>query len=256
MLIKRLVNLFFVTIFSLLFVTACDNNNIVLSDLSEQQANHTLAVLHQYNINAKKSGSLKTGYSVSVDKNETTTALSIINQYQLPLQSELQISQAFSNDSLVSSPGIDRAKLIAIQEQRIEQSLKIIDKVVNAKVNISFPIDVSDITDSQFTEHASVLITYQGNIDDNLFVDRIKLLIKNSLDNIQFKNISVVLFPAQKIQYISPVTYQTSLIGERVVIIAIVIFLSIFILAVSFIFFRKKIYHAEHSSKLEDSIDN
>lgn len=237
---KRLTRLFIVAISSLVFVTGCDNNSVVLSHLSEEQANHALAILHQYNISASKAGSLKSGYSVTVENNQDTAALSIINQYQLPMQSELQLNQAFSNDSLVSSPELERAKLISLQEQRIEQSLKIIDKVINAKVNISFPVDMPEMGGRQFTEHAAVLITYQGDIDENIFVDRIKLLIKNSLDDIKLQNISVVLFPAKKIQYIPPVHLQSTASHNALIISTISICILLLVLVVSFYFFKKK----------------
>ncbi|HBA9513507.1 TPA: EscJ/YscJ/HrcJ family type III secretion inner membrane ring protein [Escherichia coli] len=232
--------LFIVAISSLMFVTACDNNSVVLSNLSEEQANHALAILHQYNINASKAGTLKSGYSVTVENSQNTTALSIINQYQLPTQSELKIDQFFSGDSLVSSPDIERAKLISLQEQRIEQSLKIIDKVVNAKVNISFPVNSPEMGGHQFSEHAAALITYQGDIDENIFVDRIKLLIKNSMDNIDYQNISVVLFPAQKIQYISPVRLKSTLPGNRLIISIISVFILFSASVVSVFFFKKR----------------
>lgn len=239
------VRLFIVAISSLFFVTACDNNSVVLSNLSEEQANHALAILHQYNINASKAGTLKSGYSVTVANGQDTAALSIINQYQLPTQSELKIDQAFSNDSLVSSPEIEQAKLISLQEQRIEQSLKIINGVVNAKVNISYPVNFSEMGGHQLSEHAAALITYQGNIDENIFVDRIKLLIKNSLDNIDYQNISVVLFPAQKIQYISPVRLKSTL-SDNILIISIVsVFIFFSASLVSVILFRKRKESAE-----------
>ncbi|EKC7685918.1 type III secretion inner membrane ring lipoprotein SctJ [Salmonella enterica] len=238
--IRRFVGLFFISVISLFMITACDDDNYVLSNLSEQQANQTLAILHQYNVNAEKNGSLKSGYTINVDKNQITAALSIINQYQLPWQRELDFNQVFPNDSLVSSPDINRAKLISIQEQKLEQSLKIIDKVINAKVNISFPLDMSDISGHQYTEHAAVLVTYQGDIDENIFMDRVKLLVKNSLDNIQYQDISVVLFPAPKVQYNSPVQLTSWFSGDFSQILIVSAVILVLLLLVSFTFLYKK----------------
>jgi type III secretion protein J len=40
------------------------------------------------------------------------------------------------------------------------------------------------------------MITYKGEVDDNLFISQIKSLIKNSFDDVRYENISIVLFPA------------------------------------------------------------
>ncbi|ELD0488012.1 type III secretion inner membrane ring lipoprotein SctJ [Escherichia coli] len=234
--IKRYFCLFIISIVSLCFETACSSEEPVLANLSEVQANQVLAILHRYDIVAKKSGSLKSGYTITVETDESTAALSIINEYQLPWQSDAQFQQSFSDDSLVSSPNIEFAKLIFLQEQRLEQSLKIIDKVINAKVNISVPFNNNDLSNDHSTEHAAVLITYAGDLDENIFANRIKLLVKNSLDNIQFENISVVLFRAPDIQYTPPVKSQSPVV-ERQSVMFIVFFMMLFVVVLFGVFY-------------------
>lgn len=71
-------------IFTVILISGC-NDEKILDNLTQEQANQVLSVLQQHNIAAQKNGNLKAGYAVTVSSVENTAALSIINQYQLPL---------------------------------------------------------------------------------------------------------------------------------------------------------------------------
>ncbi len=159
-------------------LSAC-NDEKLLFNLTQEQANQVLAVLQQHNVSASKEGTLKAGYTVAVNKSESTAALSIINQYQLPWSADVQIAQAFPEGALVTSPNAEQARVISLQEQRLEQSLRMIAQVVNARVHVSYPAFNNDSSRTP-TGHVGVIITYKGEIDDNLFIPQIKHLIKNS----------------------------------------------------------------------------
>lgn len=188
---------------SLILLTAC-NENTLLENLSQQQANQVMAILQQHDISAQKRGGGKAGYTITVPPAENTAALSIITQYQLPWPADVQIEQAFPENALVASPNAEQARVLSLQEQRLEQSLRIIDEVVNAKVHISYPPFSNDLAAKNITEHVGVIITFKGDIDENIFITQVKSLIKNSLNNIRYENISVVLFAAPALQYAPP----------------------------------------------------
>ncbi|SFN66159.1 type III secretion protein J [Izhakiella capsodis] len=196
-----------VTLFSLI-LCACHDETL-LSHLTQQQANQVLSVLQRNNIVAQKDGSFKEGYTVTVNKSEDTAALSIINQYQLPWAAEVQIAQAFPTNSMVASPGSEQARVLSLQEQRLEQSLRMISQVANVSVNVSYLPFNDDTTYQKPETHVGVLITYEGHIDDDLFISQVKSLIKNSFNDVRYDNISVVLFPAPKIQYAPPTQLST-----------------------------------------------
>lgn len=183
-------------------LTAC-NDATLLNGLTQQQAVQVLSVLQQNNIAAEKKGAEKGGYTITVDPRDSTSALSLLELYQLPGKPEIQISQAFPDDALVSSPEAERTRIISMQEQRLEQTLKIIDQVVNARVHFSYPLN-TDVTSTAGTEHVAVLLTYRGEINDSTLIPKIKMLIKNSLDDIRYENISVVLFPSPQPQLAAP----------------------------------------------------
>ncbi len=188
-------------------LSACSDESL-LYNLTQEQANQVLAILQQHNISAKKEGTLKAGYTISVGESETTAALSIIDQYQLPWTADVQIGQAFPESSLVASPNAEQARVLSLQEQRLEQSLRMIAQVVNARVHVSYPSFSNDTSSKKSTGHVGIIITYKGEIDDNMFISQIKTLIKNSFDDVRYENISVVLFPAPVIQHASPIKVQ------------------------------------------------
>ncbi|KML20830.1 lipoprotein PrgK precursor [Leclercia adecarboxylata] len=198
-----------VPLFALL-LNACHDEK-VLFNLTQEQANQVLAVLEQHNITAKKDGSLKAGYTVTVGESESTAALSILNQYQLPWSADVQIGQAFPDGSLVASPNAEQARVLSLQEQRLEQSMRMIAQVVNARVHVSYPPFNNDLSGQKPVGHVGVLITYKGEVDDNIFISQIKSLIKNSFDDVRYENISVVLFPAPLIQYVAPTKVRAPL---------------------------------------------
>ncbi|RLR17493.1 hypothetical protein D8L93_08800 [Sodalis-like symbiont of Bactericera trigonica] len=118
----------------------------------------------------------------------------MLNHYQLPAKPEVQISQAFPDNDLIASPQAERARMLSLQEQRLEQSLKIISQVVNARVHVSYQLNDNTFITNPPAEHVSILITYSGSLNENMFISKIKTLIKKGLANVPFEDIYVVLF--------------------------------------------------------------
>ncbi|XTZ39290.1 type III secretion system inner membrane ring lipoprotein SctJ [Salmonella enterica] len=219
-LLRTVIILFTVTV-----LAGCHDQKL-LDNLTQEQANQVLAILQQHNIAAQKDGTLKAGYTVTVTPSESTAALSIINQYQLPWAAEVQIGQAFPDSSLVASPNAEQARVLSLQEQRLEQSLRIIAQVVNARVHVSYPA-FNTSSNKKSPNHVGVLISYKGEIDDNMFISQIKSLIKNSLDDVQYENISVVLFPAPVIQYSPPLTVPAEAPSPLLILLVVIIICSL-----------------------------
>jgi len=220
------------------FLSGCKDDNLLLN-LTQEQATQVLATLQQYNISARKEGTIKTGYNIIVDPSDTTTALSIINQYQLPWPAEVQISQAFPDGALVDSPNAEKSRVLSLQEQRLEQSIRLIYPIVNARVHVSYPSFTEGDESSKLTQHVSVLISYKGEIDDSIFIAQIKSLIKNSFDDVQYANISVILFPAQSVHhYSTPKTQDPNLPMWTIIFVILVIL--IVLLITCFLYVIKK----------------
>lgn len=180
---------------SAMLLMACREKNL-LENLTQEQANQVMGILAENNIPVKKSGSVKTGYNLSVEQNDMASALTIVSKYQLPWPSDVEIAQAFPDSALVNSPAAEQTRITSFREQRLGQSLRIIDAVVNARVHISYPKAENSFDEKVEVPHVSVLITYKGNLNEELFISQIKSFIRNSMEELRYENISVILFPA------------------------------------------------------------
>ena len=63
---------------------------------------------------------------------------------QSPGKPDIQISQMFPADALVSSPRAEKARLYSAIEQWLEQSLKIMDGIISSRVHVSYDVDNGD----------------------------------------------------------------------------------------------------------------
>ena len=87
----------------ILLLCGCKQQEL-LNHLDQQQANDVLAVLQRHNINAEKKDQGKTGFSIFVEPTDFASAVDWLKIYNLPGKPDIQISQMFPADALVSSP--------------------------------------------------------------------------------------------------------------------------------------------------------
>ena len=87
-----------------------------------------------------------------VEPTDFASAVDWLKIYNLPGKPDIQISQMFPADALVSSPRAEKARLYSAIEQRLEQSLKIMDGIISSRVHVSYDVDNGDsgFTNSYF----------------------------------------------------------------------------------------------------------
>ncbi|KVC71764.1 type III secretion system inner membrane ring lipoprotein SctJ [Burkholderia ubonensis] len=193
---KRFVRFGILPIVCLL--SAC-NQQALLHDLSESQANEVVAVLQAHDISVEKVNQGKSGYAVDVGQADFPAAVDLLQKYDLPSPPRVQIAQTFPSDSLVASPQAEQARLLSAIEQRLEQNLAAMHNVVSARVQVSYPLQQSDLARTEPHMHVSALITYRNDVDQAVLVGEVKRFIKNSFANIDYDDISVILYRAPAI---------------------------------------------------------
>lgn len=166
----------------------------LLANLSQRQANETIALLQRHGIEAQKTDLGKGRFKVDVSKRDFAEAVGLLERNQLPTKDSMSIADLFPTDSLVNSPAAERARLISGLEQRLEQTLRSIERVLSARVHVSYPL--TDRSDASRDMHASVLLNYDGPLTDAILIQRVKQLVKNSFDALSYDNISIVVFQA------------------------------------------------------------
>ncbi|QDX19841.1 EscJ/YscJ/HrcJ family type III secretion inner membrane ring protein [Pandoraea pnomenusa] len=172
---------------------ACRKSETLLTSLDQQQANEVAAVLLRHSIAADKIDGGKAGYSITVAPADFPTAVDWLKTYDLPSRPRMEIAQMFPPDSLVASPRAERARLYSAIEQRLEQSLRLMSGVLAARVHVSYDVDGLAVEPSPPTPHISAVVVHQSDIDGTALINDVKRFLKNSLDDVRYENISVVL---------------------------------------------------------------
>lgn len=188
----------------ILFLTGC-KQEALLKGLEQSQANEVIALLQRNNIPAIKKEVAKEGFVVSVNPRDFVASVDLMTTYGLPRQPNMEIAQMFPADSLVSSPRAEKARLYSGIEQRLAQSLLSIQGVITARVHVSYDLDASEGDRKKKAVHLSSLLNYDNSVVDTvLLIGDVKRFLKNSFDDVDYDNISVVLSKVSEVQRIPP----------------------------------------------------
>jgi len=191
---------------TLILLTGCKEEQL-LKGLEQNQANEVIALLQRNNIMAAKISTAKEGFAISVNARDFAAAVDLMAMYRLPRPPEIEIAQMFPADSLVSSPRAEKARLYSGIEQRLAQSLLAIRGVVSARVHVSYDIEGGEGSSRKKPIHLSSLLSYDNQIaDTSLLVGDVKRFLKNSFEDVEYDNISVILSRIDSVQRIAPAT--------------------------------------------------
>ncbi|XBS70299.1 EscJ/YscJ/HrcJ family type III secretion inner membrane ring protein [Acerihabitans sp. KWT182] len=222
-----------------LVLTACKDEPL-LKELNQQQANEVIATLQRNNIAANKSDKGKTGYIISVQKADIPAAVDLLKIHGLPSRPRMEIAQLFPSDSLVSSPRAEKARLYSAIEQRLEQSLQTMEGVLSGRVHVSYDIDSGESGRASAPIHLSALVSYRSDADPSLLISDIKRFLKNSFNQVEYDNISVVLSKPPALQHQPPMDNRGSKregFGGTVTIVGSL--LTLIALALGLLYWRK-----------------
>ncbi|WP_434601354.1 EscJ/YscJ/HrcJ family type III secretion inner membrane ring protein [Pseudomonas sp. Z4-7] len=186
-----------------LALSACRQPSL-LEGLDQQQANEVLSVLQRNNVVAVKVDSGKTGYAVKIDQRDFAAAVDLLNLYSLPSRPRLQVAEMFPADALVASPRAEKARLYSALEQRIEQSLGVLEGVVSARVHVSYDLDAGEGGRAAPPIHLSAMVLHERDVEPQLLITDIKRFLKNSFAAVGYENISVVLSRRAPVQHVAP----------------------------------------------------
>ncbi|MCJ8204776.1 EscJ/YscJ/HrcJ family type III secretion inner membrane ring protein [Pseudomonas sp. RGM2987] len=186
-----------------LVLVGCRQPNL-LEGLDQQQANEVLSVLQRNNIAAVKVDAGKAGYTVKIDQADFSAAVDLLNLYSLPSRPRLEVAQMFPADSLVASPRAEKARLYSALEQRIEQSLGILEGVVSARVHVSYDLEAGEGGRKAPPVHLSAVVLHERDVEPQLLITDIKRFLKNSFAAVEYENVSVVLSRRSPTQHVAP----------------------------------------------------
>lgn len=183
-----------------LLLSACTRTEL-LQGLEERQANEVVASLLNHNIDAEKRAQGKAGFVVRVGAADLAEAINIVQLQGLPSLPRTQIASLFPPDSMVSTPLAERARLLSAIEQRLEESLSILEGVHSARVHVSYdagPAEGSLQQRKPPSMHVAAVLAHAANADQQALQVMAKRFLRNAFVDVAYDDVSVVLTQAEE----------------------------------------------------------
>jgi type III secretion protein J len=186
--------------------TSCESRRTIVNGLDEREANEILVFLANKGISANKEPAGGEGggggggggvvlWNISVEETQATEAMALLNQAGLPRKRGQNLLNIFSNTGLVPSGMHEKVRYQAGLAEQIASTIRKIDGVLDADVQISFP-EEDPLNPTAPTQKitASVYIKHTGILDDPNahLVTRIKRLVAGSVPGLDFDNVTVI----------------------------------------------------------------
>jgi type III secretion protein J len=212
----------------ILLLAGCETNRVIVNNVDEREANEIIVFLASKGINAQKvaapaamgvgatSGPPK--YGLSVSEKDMNEAMAILNQNGLPRKQGTNLLELFSNQGLMKTDKEESIRYQAGLEQQIANTIRKIDGVIDAEVQLAFP-DTSSTTTVGPTPQAAVqrvtaavYVKHQGIVDDpnSHLISKIKRLVAGSVTGLDINDVTVI---SDKSRF-TDVTLNTSLEGS------------------------------------------
>ena len=167
------------------------------SELPEKEGNEILSILLEHNIDGHKVTDFKKKTNtVYVEESQLSEAIQILSKYGLPRDTYSSVGDVFKKDGMISSPLEERARYIYALSQEVSETLSQLDGVITARVHIVIPEPNPRLQIIDMPSSASVFIKHNDLVQLDVLKPQIKLLVSNSIEGLDYENVSVVLFPA------------------------------------------------------------
>jgi len=191
---------------TLLIFTGCESQHPIVSNIEEKEANVILVLLESKGIPAQKVKSETTQiggggapkYSIMVPEKESVEAIAYLNQNGFPRQQGTNLLDLFAKQGLMTSDKEETIRYQAGLAQQLTNTLLMIDGVIDASVQLSFPPEETTIGAAEGQQKkritAAVYVKHQGVIDDpNIHLEnKIKRLISGSITGLDINDVTVV----------------------------------------------------------------
>lgn len=171
----------------------------VYDQLSQRDANEMTALLLVAGIDAERVTQKDGTFAVSVAEDDFAEAVMLIDRSGLPKPKFASMTDVLSDDRLIASPSEERARLNYALSQELSRTVSDIDGVVIARVHLATPSDdpLSRRRDAE-DPTASVVIHHRVDLATDGVVPRIKMLVANAVDGLEYDRVAIALFPTSQ----------------------------------------------------------
>ena len=205
---KAIKALTFLTVLgSFLFLfTGCESSREIVTQVSEKEANVILVLLESKGVPASKVAAATSAvggqsaaqmYSIMVPEKYSIEAIAYLNQNGFPKEKGTTLLDLFAKQGLMTSDKEETIRYQAGLAQQLTNTILMMDGVIDATVQISFPPEEQGIGGEETTQKkitAAVYVKQQGVIDDpNIHLEnKIKRLISGSVTGLDINDVTVV----------------------------------------------------------------
>ena len=205
---RRALAYFFLTALSFIFLTACQTDMIIVTDLEEREANEIIVFLASKGISAHKTALISSSpaggagsaakYSIGVESGKSTEAMAILNQNGLPRIKGTNLLDLFAKQGLMTSDKEETIRYQAGLAEQIANTIRKIDGVIDADVQLSFPPESTGISGPQQQAPqkitAAIYVKHQGILDDpnSHLIIKIKRLVAGSVNGLDVNDVTVI----------------------------------------------------------------
>ncbi|MFY7842999.1 MAG: type III secretion system inner membrane ring lipoprotein SctJ [Rhabdochlamydiaceae bacterium] len=192
----------------MLILTGCGAKTTIVNDLSEREANEIIVFLANREIPSSKivsSSSQKGGsnqetlWNIQVEASQSTEAMSLLNQNGLPRRKGTSLLHLFSGGGLMTTDKEETIRYQAGLAEQIANTIRKIDGVLDADVQISFPpTDNNQLPGAPPPPlqkvTASVYVKHQGIMDDpnSHLITKIKRLVASAVNGLDINDVTII----------------------------------------------------------------
>ncbi len=162
--------------------------------LSQREANEMIAVLARAGIEASREQVDPTTFRIMVPEDAIADAVDALKRAGLPRESFQSLGEIFPGDGLIVSPYEQRIRTMHALNQEIARTLTSISGVMNARIHIVLPdLDLRGLPMNK--PSASVLVHHAPGLDTSELATRVRLLVANAVQGMNFRDVAVAFFP-------------------------------------------------------------
>jgi type III secretion protein J len=196
-------------LFSLVFLASCEKHITIVSDIPEREANEIIVFLASKGITANKTAAATSGaavggpsegvmYNIIVDEKKEVESMAVLNRNGLPRKKAPTLLELFAKSGLISSEREENIRFQAGLAAQISGTIRQIDGVIDAVVELSIPEQQGVSLPGQEGEKkrivAAVFVKHQGILDDpnSHLITKIKRLVSGSVAGLDVNDVTVI----------------------------------------------------------------
>ncbi|KAB7613609.1 EscJ/YscJ/HrcJ family type III secretion inner membrane ring protein [Amylibacter sp. SFDW26] len=180
-------------LFVCLMISGC--KEVLYSELTEVDANEMATILEASGISVSRKRDKKGIYAVWIEGKNVAVANTILRSQGLPRKKYKSMDQLFAAEGLVGSPFEERVRYIFALEEKLTENLVSIHGIKDARVTVSIP-EKKRFSETEEVATASVTLHHEEDFVVQEAVSKIKTLVANAVQGLDYSNVAVVVFPA------------------------------------------------------------